>query len=643
MREKCEQFAVIEILRYLQDYDQQCMFQDVPVAVACFASLILRHTKQIQLVQRAGSILASLAKEYSSDIDIQLISKFVTENNAAIRRISVDEEIQRVLVDSVCEPDMWVNVGDAAQLSEGHGDAAASIVSMRNLDSSLSRLSWPADPKVLDEVALGALATSCRCTASRRMFADFPRVLSGDELHQLFLEPDGVGFSLLSNLKQSMSDHDLLESPARVVLSLSGGVDSMVHLALLWALKNLCGHSFHVACLHLSYPNRDSDVVRSEEEWVKHTCRSLGVPLYGFRNPLRRPHLGEQTGLTREEYEDVSKRFRFKMYECVADKIAFHENIDPAHQWIVMVGHHQDDVDENRLAELGKANLVYIDGVKTMSKCLGVRVFRPLLDVRKHALLQLAEVLPLAYMADSTPKWSRRGWIRRLLDDCVPDKDAFLSLLTKTGDASDRCGDLLDNVVRSWKRDCVVVRETSCPQYPFVVTLDLGPLVDLDLLKTLNAVIMETRHLASDVADVWNPAVADAEKAHLESYTKSEDDMPPSCPVNQISPKITKACAKADEAGGMVVCRAFYSLHDDVRADQLLGGKSLSRKGLLHLWELLRGRDRSRTPYIRGSLHQQVHYTLNPKTNVLVIHLPTHDVTSRNMIEKFTTDFGIEP
>ena len=631
---------MVEIIRYFDSCSQRCISSDVPVPVGCFASLILRHTQQADLMKRAGLILQSMAEfaeQNSSAGEIELIARFAKENDAAVQRILVDQQIQRILVDSACQPELWVDARADMKCSDRHGDMLTVDESVRSIDDTLTKLMWPSDPGVLDQAALRALADACRrATAGDRMFADFTTKYSEETLRKIFLESQGPGFVLLSDLRQSMAEHGLLDSPARIVLSLSGGVDSIVHLALLWVLKNMCGHSFHIACLHLSYPNRDSDVVRSEEEWVRHTCRSLGVPLYGFRNPLRRPHLGEQTGLTREEYEDVCKRFRFKMYQCVASKLAVSEEIDPACPWVVMVGHHQDDIDENRLAELGKANLVYINGVKSMSYCLGTRVFRPLLNTRKQALLQLAKVLPLAYMADSTPKWSRRGWIRRLLDDCIHDKNLFLSLLKSAGDASECFGDLLDHVVSSWKRDCVGVRETESLDVPIVVVLDLSPLINLDLLRTLDEVITQTRSAAAKVALIWNPAVSSAEIAHRESYTSCEDDMPPSCPLNQISAKITKDCGKVDAAGGMVICRAFYSLHDDTRTAGLLGDKALSRKGLLHLWELLRSRQRSRTPYIRGSLHQQVHYTMNPKSDLLVIHAPANTAESRSIVENFT-------
>ncbi len=45
-----------------------------------------------------------------------------------------------------------------------------------------------------------------------------------------------------------------------------------------------------------------------------------------------------------------------------------------------------------------------------------IELFRPLLERRKNEFVAFASEQKLPYMYDSTPYWSRRGWIRRVLD-----------------------------------------------------------------------------------------------------------------------------------------------------------------------------------------------------------------------------------
>jgi len=272
-----------------------------------------------------------------------------------------------------------------------------------------------------------------------------------------------------------------------------------------------------------------------------------------------------------------------------------------------------------------------------MSQCLGVPVLRPLLNVRKQQLFELATLLPLAYMADSTPKWSRRGWIRRLLDGGALEKDIFLKMLQDIGSSSENFGDLLDSVVVSWKSKCVFPHQlTSAGTLP-VLVLDLNPILDSALLQRLDDVIQETKQIAGTIAEVWNPVVAIAAQNHFDSCTADEDDMPSSCPLNEISKKITEIGLKSDAAGGMLICRAFYSLHDDVRAQTVFGNRSLSRKGLLHLWEMLRTRG-GRAAFLRGSLHQHVHYTLSPKTNIVALHRPCGETVVQSALQDLVTN-----
>ena len=62
-----------------------------------------------------------------------------------------------------------------------------------------------------------------------------------------------------------------------------------------------------------------------------------------------------------------------------------------------MIGHHQDDVDENRIAELGKGSIIHVNGMCRWVTVKGAAVpnsavpdlhlYRPLLECRKEDFL----------------------------------------------------------------------------------------------------------------------------------------------------------------------------------------------------------------------------------------------------------------
>jgi len=124
------------------------------------------------------------------------------------------------------------------------------------------------------------------------------------------------GHCLVEVLRDSLQELGLLNSSSGIVLSLSGGVDSMVTCCLLWLLQRQLPQEqrFRWCALHLCHPNR-SDAI-DEEGWVRWACHSLGVELFSYRLQIRRPHGALRTGISRERYEEKTKELRFRMYEC---------------------------------------------------------------------------------------------------------------------------------------------------------------------------------------------------------------------------------------------------------------------------------------------------------------------------------------
>jgi len=124
-----------------------------------------------------------------------------------------------------------------------------------------------------------------------------------------------------------------------------------------------------------------------------------------------------------------------------------------------LVAHHQDDVDENRLAELGKGNILNIDGMTVSSQMLGIEVIRPLLFARKQQFIDFADCADVCYMRDSTPLWSTRGWTRRTIDSlyfaCEVRHLRFLALLQAAGEHSNALGDALSASLRTWRSEAI--------------------------------------------------------------------------------------------------------------------------------------------------------------------------------------------
>lgn len=176
-----------------------------------------------------------------------------------------------------------------------------------------------------------------------------------------------------------------------IVVSLSGGVDSMVALYILNELHK------NIIAVHINYNNRKTS--SDELDFVNYFCHSLNIKLvYRTIDEIKRIQCCHN-GL-RNLYEDITKKIRFDMYRL----------LKPAY---VLLGHNKDDCFENIITNIGnKNNYENLSGMKILSKIDDLQFWRPMLTIEKVDIIAYADKHYIPYLVDSTPKWSVRGKIR---------------------------------------------------------------------------------------------------------------------------------------------------------------------------------------------------------------------------------------
>jgi len=228
--------------------------------------------------------------------------------------------------------------------------------------------------------------------------------------------------SLSKSIKKFIQDNNI----SNILLSLSGGVDSMV-LAVI--IKNL-NIDINLYCCHINYNNREESV--EERNFLIDWCQLENIHL----DVMNIEHIKRGEG-NRNDYEEETRKLRYKYYADLIKKFDCQG---------VFLAHHKDDLSENVFNNImrGKKSITDLSVFKEINNILDVVVFRPMLEFRKKVIYDMSEKYQVPYFLDTTPDWSCRGKMRRQIfpkcEDCY--SDSFMKSLVKIGKESDELGDI---------------------------------------------------------------------------------------------------------------------------------------------------------------------------------------------------------
>ncbi|KAG7337842.1 tRNAIle-lysidine synthetase [Nitzschia inconspicua] len=260
--------------------------------------------------------------------------------------------------------------------------------------------------------------------------------------------------------------------PAAVIVSLSGGVDSMVIASVLAHLKQSCGYDqLHIIAVHIDYANRPES--GAEADFVRRYCTAeyLNIDFYCRR-------IGEVTrGITaRDDYERIARTIRYDSYrEAVAKaRAVLPNNNDRGAVVGVMLGHHRGDLRENVLSNAHKGcGPLDLSGMTAVSVNDGIVVYRPLLPLEKTSVLDYAHKFGVPYFKDTTPHWSTRGKLRNKLLPLLEEiyGDGCMNNLSNLAVESDECRSLLQKSIIGPFMDAIVRK-------PMGIIMDTTPWKD---------------------------------------------------------------------------------------------------------------------------------------------------------------------
>lgn len=194
--------------------------------------------------------------------------------------------------------------------------------------------------------------------------------------------------------KNSINNFNLNNNIKTGIISLSGGVDSMV------CLHNCILLYPHInwICIHINYNNRKE--TDDEVRFIAYYCYKNNVKLY-VRDIDEVSREFYKNNDLREIYEEYTKKIRYNSYKLKSE--------NP----IVILGHNKDDCFENILTNMtNNSKYENLKGMNYESEIEGIKFIRPLLNISKNEIYKYAHENNIPYLKNSTPQWSQRGKIR---------------------------------------------------------------------------------------------------------------------------------------------------------------------------------------------------------------------------------------
>lgn len=199
-----------------------------------------------------------------------------------------------------------------------------------------------------------------------------------------------------------IDNYSLLKPDSKIVLAVSGGIDSMVMAHLFYEM------GFEITICHVNHGLRGKDSDR-DAEFVKSFAEQRNISHYSR-------HIGER--LENQEAGNmhaIARDMRYAFFE----EIRQDQDAD-----FIFTAHHQDDVIESMILNFFRGTGIEgLQGIPTVNGC----ILRPFADIAKCEITKYAKENNIAYREDvsnQSNKYTRnkiRHQLKPLLEDLFPN------------------------------------------------------------------------------------------------------------------------------------------------------------------------------------------------------------------------------
>ncbi len=240
---------------------------------------------------------------------------------------------------------------------------------------------------------------------------------------------------------RTIDRHGILPAGSRILVGVSGGVDSMVLLRLLHEQAPLRGWKLIGAHLNHQLRGRSSG---GDERFVRAQCKALGLPCMVARRDVM-SHAKRLKVSLEMAARDVRHRF---LAQCARRRKCR----------VIALAHHADDQAELVLLRLLRGS--GSEGLGGMGACdpspadSNLRIARPLIEVRRTAISSYAQQMGVRFRVDASNACTehlrnkvRHGLLPLLRKDYQP---AIESVLCRTASILSAEADCIDQLAQQW-------------------------------------------------------------------------------------------------------------------------------------------------------------------------------------------------
>lgn len=187
-----------------------------------------------------------------------------------------------------------------------------------------------------------------------------------------------------SRIISYINESKLVQPKDKILVAVSGGMDSMFLLQFLIDLKNEL--NIQIAVGHINHHIRNNS--NDDENFVKQKCTEINVPFYSKDLNYSAKGVGENI-------EAWAREGRYKNLEKIRKKIKFDK---------IVTAHHSNDQIETILQRISEKS--GISGLKGIHLQKG-NVIRPLLSISKKEIESAVKELNIDFIEDETNKDTR--------------------------------------------------------------------------------------------------------------------------------------------------------------------------------------------------------------------------------------------